>query len=242
MEGEMIDDDAFDHLRRPTVTRPLLGLTILAVEDSLYACDALRLMCLYSGARLRRADCLKSARRHLQVYRPSVVIVDMGLPDGNGAELIDDLRTTSPRVSVILACSGDPFAEDVAYAAGADGFLAKPIANLGVFQHAILQHLPQNAQPCGLRNIRSDVIHPDLVAFREDMAYVAELLGGPVDDKVISYVTAFLHGVALTAEDDALQHAACELAAAQSNGAPTLGPVARLAGLVQARVQDAVAI
>lgn len=238
----MIDNDRLDHLRRPTVTRPLLGLTILAVEDSLYACDALRLMCLHSGARLRRADCLKSARRHLQVYRPSVVIIDMGLPDGSGAELIDELHTTLPRVGVILACSGDPFVEDVALAAGADGFLEKPTANLGSFQHAILQHLPENARPCGVRPLRSDVILPDLVAFREDMAYAASLLDGPVDDRLICYVTSFLQGLALWAEDDVLQDAATELATAQSNGAPVLGSVARLAGVVQARVQDAVAI
>jgi len=55
----------------PTATRPLLGLTILVVEDSRFACDAMRLLCLRSGARIRRADCLRSARRHLQVYRPS---------------------------------------------------------------------------------------------------------------------------------------------------------------------------
>ena len=238
----MIDDDVFDHLRRPTVTRPLLGLTILAVEDSLYACDALRLMCLHSGARLRRADCLKSARRHLQVYRPSVVIVDMGLPDGSGAELLCELRNTLPRVGVILACSGDPFAEDVALAAGADGFLAKPIANLGTFQHAILEHLPENARPCGLRPVRSDIIRPDLVTFREDMAYVAELLSGTVDSKAITYITAFVNGVAASAEDEALQDAATVLATAQANGAPLIGPVARLAGLVQARVREAVAL
>lgn len=238
----MIDDDAFDHLRRPTVTRPLLGLTILAVEDSLYACDALRLMCLHSGARLRRADCLKSARRHLQVYRPSVVFIDLGLPDGNGAELIEDLSRSTPRVGVILACSGDPFAENVALAAGADGFLAKPIANLGAFQHAILQHLPNDARPSGLHPVRTDTIQPDAVAFREDMAFAAEILAGPLDLQAISYVTSFVRGVAMAAEDHLLEHAAADLALAQSKGLPIHGPMSRLARLAETRVQDAVAI
>lgn len=238
----MIDDQALDHMRRPTVTRPLLGLTILAVEDSLYACDALRLLCLHSGARLRRADCLKSARRHLQVYRPSVMIVDMGLPDGSGADLIAEVSSTLPRVSVILGTSGDSFAEDVAYAAGADGFLAKPIANLGVFQNAILQHLPKDQQPCGLRPVRSDPIHPDPVAFREDMAHIAEILSGPVDSNTIDYVTLFLRGVARTAEDDKLEDAASDLALALSNGSVLSGQIARVSGLVQARLEDAVAI
>lgn len=242
MEGEMIDHDSLDQVRRPTVTRPLLGMTILAVEDSRFSCDALRLLCLHSGARLRRADCLRSARRHLKVYRPSVVIVDIGLPDGNGAELIAELAGTLPRVSVLLGTSGDQFAEDVAYAAGADGFLLKPITGIANFQNAILRHLPEEAQPCGLRPLRTDSVEPDPVAFREDMAHVAEMLSGQIDEKTIDYVTLFLTGVARVAEDDVLETAANDLAAARSNGTPLGGQVARVAGLVQSRLTEAVAI
>ena len=114
--------------------RPLFGLTVLVVEDSKFACEGIRLLCLRSGARIRRADCLRSARRHLQVYRPSVVIIDLGLPDGNGAELIEELNAASPRVGIVLAISGDSFGESVALAAVADGFFAKPLIILAVFQ------------------------------------------------------------------------------------------------------------
>jgi CheY-like chemotaxis protein len=238
----MIDDNALDQYRRPTLTRPLLGLTILAVEDSRYASDALRLLCLHSGARLRRADCLGSARRHLKVYRPSVVVVDMGLPDGSGADLIAEMSAAFPRISVILGSSGDSFAEDLAYAAGADGFLAKPISSIAMFQNAILQHLPPERQPVGVRAVRTDTIQPDAIAFREDMAHVAEILSGPVDDKTLDYVTLFVSGIARTAEDAMLEAAASDLAEARLDGAPLTGQTARLAGLVQARLSDAVAI
>ncbi len=88
-------------------TRPLLGLTVLVVEDSRLPARRCACSCLRSGARIRRADCLASARRHLQVYRPSVVIVDLGLPDGSGAELLAELSGRLPRVAVLLGTSGD---------------------------------------------------------------------------------------------------------------------------------------
>ena len=98
--------DTLEHqaqsLPAPTADRPLLGLTVLVIEDSRFACEAMRLLCLRSGARIRRADSLRAARRHLQVYRPSIVIADLGLPDGNGIDLIAELAQSQPRVDALL--------------------------------------------------------------------------------------------------------------------------------------------
>ena len=107
----MDDFDAFASFTTASVSRPLLGMTVLAVEDSRFASDALRQMCVHSGARIRRADCLRSARRHLKVYRPSVMLVDLGLPDGSGLDLIEEMNRTTPRVEIILGMSGDDDAE-----------------------------------------------------------------------------------------------------------------------------------
>ena len=54
----MDDSELFAAAQRlPSARRPLLGLTILVIEDSRYACEALRLLCLRSGARIRHWDC-----------------------------------------------------------------------------------------------------------------------------------------------------------------------------------------
>ena len=94
----MDDLDDFMTLRPPTARRPLLGLTVLVVEDSRFACEAVRLLCLRSGARIRRADSLEHAQKHLGVYRPAVLIVDVGLPDGSGLELIKSCAAAHPRI------------------------------------------------------------------------------------------------------------------------------------------------
>jgi DNA-binding response OmpR family regulator len=226
----------------PTATRPLLGLTILVVEDSRFACDALRLLCLRSGARIRRADCLRSARRHLQVYRPSVVIIDLGLPDGSGAELIYELSQVEPRISAILATSGDDMNEAIALAAGADGFLAKPLASLSVFQSAVLSAVPEEMRPAGLREITDERVEPDLMAYRDDMAHAAEMLTTDVDNKTLDYVAQFVQGVAKSAEDDQLSKAARTLARARAEGSTIHSHQARLAGLVRERMIAQIAI
>jgi len=211
-------------------------MTILVVEDSLYACDALRLMCLHSGARIRRADCLRSARRHLQVYRPSAVIVDLGLPDGSGIELIEELNIAAPRVGTILGMSGDQDGESAVRKAGADGFLAKPLINLGSFQQTVLQALPAECRPSGMRVIRDDTIHPDPMAFRDDMIHAANLLDEHEDGPVLDYVAQFLDGVAKSADDRPLARAARALARDCADGDASPSSVAAIAGLVQDRL------
>ncbi len=228
--------------RVPTANRPLLGLTILVVEDSRFACEAMRLLCLRSGARIRRADCLKSARRHLQVYRPSVVIADLGLPDGSGTDLIEELASATPRVPVLLGTSGDDHAEDMAIAAGADGFLPKPVTSLAVFQNAVLSRLPADQRPVGPRAVHDEVICPDPMAYQDDMAHVADVLSDRSEEKTLDYVAQFVSGVARSAHDTALAQAAESLAAARRRGGPVATDTARIAGLVQERLEQKRAI
>jgi len=239
----MDDSDLFASATRlGSGRRPLLGLTILVVEDSRYACEALRLLCLRSGARIRRADSLKSARKHLQVYRPSVVIIDLGLPDGPGAELIRSLADANPRVAVILGLSGDDNSEATALDAGADGFLAKPIVSLAAFQNAILSNLPPERQPLGPRPMTDEAVEPDLLAFRDDMAHAAEVLGEAEDEKALDYLAQFLGGVARSVGDAPLASAATRLAETRKTGGPIAVDAAHIADLVQERLDRRIAI
>lgn len=226
----------------PTAARPLLGLTVLVVEDSRYACEAMRLLCLRSGARIRRADCIRSARRHLQVYRPSVVVVDMGLPDGNGADLIYELAQAETEKSVVLATSGDDTLEAEAIAAGAEGFLSKPITSLAVFQQLVLAALPADRQPPGLRAIVDEQVSPDEIAYHDDINYAAELLDNLPNEKALDYIAQFLEGVARSVEDGRMEAAARALAVKRASGEATTSEMAQIAGLIQQRLAQKIAI
>ena len=122
----------------------LFAVTILLVEDSRSASEAIRLYAVESGARVRRADSLHAASRHLAIYRPNVVMVDLGLPDGSGLELISHLATASLPMQGIIAVSGNDRDDwrEAAREAGAAACLEKPIESLRAFQTCILGVLP----------------------------------------------------------------------------------------------------
>lgn len=231
---ETLDD--FLKARPPTSARPLLGVTVLLVEDSRFAAEGFRLLCLRSGARIRRADSLFNARRHLRVYRPTVVIVDMTLPDGSGAELISELSNASQRVDAILAVSGDPETEIAAREAGADCFMLKPVERIAVFQSLVLSLLPKERQPVGPRVISDDLVAPDRIAYRDDLSHIAEVMSGEEEGAAIDYLTQFLGGVARSARDATLCEAVEALAARHTEGAPVRAEFARLAAIVQTRL------
>ena len=217
---------------RPTTRQPLLGLSVLLVEDSHVAGEAIRVMCLRSGARLRRASSLAAAERHLRTWAPRVVIVDIGLPDGSGAALIRQLDAAASRVEALIGLSGDPDMEALALGAGADGFLAKPLASVAALQDGILRCLPAEARPAGPRALDASGIEADEAALLNDLARAAALLDSRFDAISEEYLSRFLSGVAATVGDREL------IGAADNLRTPTPGARARLAGMLGERLAE----
>jgi CheY-like chemotaxis protein len=186
---------------------PLQGVTILAVEDSRFACEALRLIARRAGARLRRAETMAAARDHLRVYRPDVVLVDLGLPDGRGDTLIRDLVRGPRRPAVVMGTSGTPEGRGLALAAGADGFLDKPLENMAQLCRVLRPLLPElDIHPPPI--VGGQNLMPDPLALRDDLAFAADALKGEPGPERQRYVSAFLAGIAAHANDPTLAEAA----------------------------------
>jgi CheY-like chemotaxis protein len=178
--------------------------TLLLVEDSRHAAEAVRLLARRLGMRLRRADCLSLARQHLRVYRPDVALIDLGLPDGSGLELIGELALARPRLRRIVALSADPDAGPEALAAGACAFVAKPLRLPGDLAALLgpdeAPQMPPSAlaDPAAGRNAGADPL-----ALRDDLIHARDVLsrqgrGG------LDYAARFLQGLARCAGDAGL--------------------------------------
>ena len=208
----------------PSPDRPLAGLTILAVEDSRFACEALRLLCQRLGARLRRAETLAAAAAHLRTYRPDVVLVDLGLPDGPGTGLIASLAALGPARPLVIGMSGEDGAAPRALAAGAAGYLAKPLESLAAFRDGLLAQLPDRGWLAPARAAPGQVLPaPDPLALRDDLARAAACLARGGDEN--AYVAGLVAGLARATRDPALERAA-------------RGPRAALGPLLQARLDS----
>ena len=103
-----------------------------------------------------------------------------------------------------------------ALAAGADGFLDKPLESLAAFQAALIRHLPGQA---ALLQAASELpLLPDRLALRDDLAHAAALIEAGPDAASRRYLAGFLTGVARHAHDPALAAAATAAGDAPQTG------------------------
>lgn len=106
------------------------GKLLIAVEDEPRNAALLEAILERSGYRLRIAADLAEARELLAEITPDLVLLDRHLPDGDGLDLIPEIRNSERLGSVpILLVSASVLPRDVQAAmdAGCDGFLPKPV-------------------------------------------------------------------------------------------------------------------
>jgi two-component system, OmpR family, KDP operon response regulator KdpE len=116
--------------------------TVLVVEDEPPIRRLLRTTLAAAGYRVTEADNAAAGLRSLAVEKPDLVILDLGLPDQSGIELIGTIRKTSQVPIVVLSARHDERSKVAALDLGADDYVAKPfgMAELMARLRAALRH------------------------------------------------------------------------------------------------------
>lgn len=108
--------------RRAAVSR----LIALVVDDEAAIRRFLRSALVAEGFDVVEAAGLQSARTCLSAAKFDLAVLDLGLPDGNGANLIAELQSAGGPAIIVLSALDDELRKVWALDAGADDFVAKP--------------------------------------------------------------------------------------------------------------------
>ena len=117
-------------------------LTVLVVDDEPPIRRLLRTTLTAAGYRVAEAEDSGGGMRSLAADKPDLVILDLGLPDGGGLELIGEIRKTSRVPIVVLSARHDERSKVAALDLGADDYVGKPfsMAELMARLRAALRH------------------------------------------------------------------------------------------------------
>jgi len=101
---------------------------ILIVEDEADIRRFVRLTLETEGHTVHEAATLQRGLIEAGTRRPDLVVLDLGLPDGDGVDLIRELRTWSAMPVIVLSARSAEASKIAALDAGADDYLVKPFS------------------------------------------------------------------------------------------------------------------
>ncbi|RUQ41854.1 MAG: response regulator [Candidatus Competibacteraceae bacterium] len=107
-------------------TSPESFLTVLLVEDEQAIRRFVRAALEGVGCRVHEADSLHRGLLEAGTRQPDLIILDLGLPDGDGVDFIRDLRAWSGVPVLVLSARIEEYDKVEALDAGADDYLVKP--------------------------------------------------------------------------------------------------------------------
>jgi two-component system, OmpR family, KDP operon response regulator KdpE len=138
--------------------------TILIVEDDAQISEFLQLSLQSQGYATSVATYLHVATAVFFDIKPDLVILDLGLPDGDGRQFIRKVRQQSDMPILVLSARQMEQEKVDCFSDGADDYLAKPF---GV--HELLARVKVALKRSAMMSLRDHVVHLDaLVIDREN--------------------------------------------------------------------------
>jgi two-component system, OmpR family, KDP operon response regulator KdpE len=101
---------------------------LLVVEDDPGIRDVLRALLSAAAYRVVEAETAERGEVEARAHKPDLVIVDLGLPDRDGIELIRSVRKWSAVPIIVLSARTAETHKIAALDAGADDYVTKPFA------------------------------------------------------------------------------------------------------------------
>ena len=144
-----------------------MTLRVLVVEDDQAIRSMLQSTLAVEGFEVQTAVSVSEARALLRHAPPDVVLLDLGLPDGDGSELVRDARQQTG-IAVLVVTARHQESEKVKLLdAGADDYLTKPfsVGELLARIRVALRHRGTALSPA-VTVYESDGLHVDLAARR----------------------------------------------------------------------------
>jgi two-component system, OmpR family, response regulator len=103
------------------------GCRILAVDDVLDNLLLLQIFLEAEGFEVEVANSGMSALNQLQQTNPDLVLLDMMMPDMDGLEVTEKIRSSNHTLPILLVSAYDKTQVQPGLDAGANGFVQKPI-------------------------------------------------------------------------------------------------------------------
>ncbi len=100
--------------------------TVVVIEDEPQIRRFVRMALEAEGWQVHEADTAKKGLTEAGTRKPDLLVLDLGLPDGDGLEVIRDVRGWSTVPIIVLSARTDEVDKIAALDAGADDYLTKP--------------------------------------------------------------------------------------------------------------------
>jgi two-component system KDP operon response regulator KdpE len=119
---------------------------VLVIEDEETICNFITAILNSNGYQILKTNTGKEGLSMVAAYSPDVILLDMGLPDIDGVEILKSIRGWSKTPIVVVSARGHEREKVEALDLGADDYIVKPFGTSELLARirTALRHSPQS--------------------------------------------------------------------------------------------------